>query len=114
MAHRYGVPAAMITAEQRERLRQFFGAYFHQDWDADFGTVDRALSAAIHQYDDVRKREQLSRGIVAFVEEHPEDRELDAALFKELACEYYPPGDGLLSRSWLLDVAAKLAPSNSS
>jgi hypothetical protein len=104
----------MTTTEQTERLRQFFGAYFHQDWDADSGTPDLAISAAIRQHERPSEREELSRSIIAFAQEHPDDRDLDAALFKELGCEYFPPGNGISTRSWLLDVAAKLVPPNDS
>lgn len=98
----------MITMEQMEKLRQFFGAYFHQDWHAEFGSPERALSAAIRHHDRTSDRQELSRSIVSFVGEHPDDKDLDAALWKELGCEYFPPGNGLSTRSWLLDVAAKL------
>jgi hypothetical protein len=101
----------MITEEQKKRLQQFFGAYFHQDWDADFGTPEQALLAAIHHHPLAVERRELSRSIVEFVESHTEDSSLDGALLNELGCEYFPPGNGVLTRSWLLDVAAKLVAS---
>jgi len=98
----------MITTDQRDKLRQFFGAYFHQDWDIEFGTPDQALSAFIRQQVERSALEELSRSIVTFVHEHPDDADLDEALFKELGCEYFPPGHGILTRAWLLSVAATL------
>lgn len=98
----------MITTAQRESLRQFFGPYFHEDWDIVFGTPDQALSAALRSHEDASEREKLSRSIVTFVLEHPDDQKLTEALFKELACSYYPLGDGISTRAWLLSVAAKL------
>jgi hypothetical protein len=47
-----------VTAEQKERLRQFFGAYFHQDWHIEYGTPEQALCAAIR--DHVSERAELA------------------------------------------------------
>lgn len=99
----------MITPAQRERMRQFFGAYFHQDWSLEFDTPDQAVDAFIRQHEVVSDLHDLSRDIEAFVHERPDDEALAEDLFKELGCEYYPPGNGIPTRRWLLDVAAKLA-----
>jgi len=102
----------MITPAQREKLRQFFGAYFHQDWDIEYGTPEQALSAAIRGHES--QREELSRFVGLFIEEHPDDEDLDQALWSDLGCEYLPSADGISSRAWLVDVAARLAPPSSS
>jgi hypothetical protein len=99
----------MITERQREKLRQLFGAYFHQDWDRDFGTPDNALSAFIRDKSGQESEfKELADSIRDFAREYASDDELTAALFKELGCEYFPPGHGVSTRVWLQDVAAKL------
>lgn len=102
----------MITPDQKEKLRQFFGAYFHQDWDIEYGTPEQTLSAAIRGHE--AQREELSRLVELFVEEHPDDEGLEQALWRDLGCEYLTSADGISSRAWLLDVAAKLAQPHSS
>jgi len=98
----------MITPEQMDKLRQFFGAYFHQDWGIEYGTPEKTLSAAIRDHES--QRPELRRLIETFVAEHPDDEDLDQALWKDLACEYLPPADGVSSRTWLLGVVARLSP----
>lgn len=100
----------MITPQQMDKLRQFFGAYFHQDWGTEYGTPGQTLSAAIRAHESQRK--ELRRLIEIFVAEHPDDEDLDQALWKDLACEYLPSADGISPRTWLLDVAGKLAASS--
>jgi hypothetical protein len=96
----------MITPGERERLRQFFGSYFHQDWDIEYGTPEQALSAAIRAHESQRK--ELGRLVELFVEEHPNDEDLDQELWRDLGCDYLPSADRMSSRAWLLSVAARL------
>ena len=98
----------MITEAQRERLHQFFAGYFHEDWPLEADSPDEVVSAFVRQPEAGRDLGELSGSIVAFVEDHPNDDELDAALFKELGCYYSPRAGGISTRSWLLGVAAKL------
>lgn len=100
----------MITKAQRERLYQFFAGYFHEDWSVEADSPDQVLSAFVRQRGGGCDLEELSRSIVAFVREYPKDDEIDEALFKELGCYYSPRAEGILTRSWLLSVAAKLDP----
>ena len=104
-----GSPAhPMMRETQRNQLHQFFGAYFHEDWSLGADSPDEVVSAFIRERGDARELEQLSSGIMAFVEQYPEEDELGEALIKELGCSYLPLADGISTRSWLLGVAAKL------
>ena len=112
MAHCDGVSCPMITAEQRDRLYQFFAGYFHEDWAQEASSPDEILASFTRRH-AADERELLSRTIVAFVDDHPGDDELDEALFNDLGCYYSPRGEGRSTRTWLLSVALTLDPSSS-
>ena len=98
----------MINFEARERLHQLFAGYFHEDFYVEFGSASQALSAFIRQHRSDADFVGLARDIVAYVDEYPDDDTLDEALFKELGCYYLARADGISTRSWLLEVAARL------
>lgn len=108
MAYSHWISNQMITAAQRERLYQFFAAYFHEDWPVEARSPDDVLSRFIRQTptDELR---QLSRNVMAFVEDHSSEDELDEALFKELGCYFSPRLAGVSVKQWLMDVASTLA-----
>lgn len=101
----------MITDAEREKLHQFLGAYFHEDWHLEADSPEQVLSE-FRKSKTGPELHELSRIIAAYVHEHPDDEELGEALFLELGCYYSPHAVGLSSRAWLLGVAAKLAASS--
>jgi hypothetical protein len=100
----------MNASKDLESMRQFFGAYFNQDWALEFGTTDNALSAYIRDRGPGAESElkELARSILGFAGKYQGEEALTEALYKELECEYYPPADGLSTRRWLEEVAARL------
>lgn len=107
MAHRDRISGSISKKEHKKVLFQFFAAYFHEDWSIEADTPDQILAKFVRQNDEFQ-RDNLSRYISAFVHDHPDDRELGEALYKDLGCYYDPNSDGISARSWLLAVAAKL------
>jgi hypothetical protein len=101
----------MTGERQNTILYQFFAGQFHEDWRLDAAGQDEVVSTYIHDLGANAGEVllELSKSIELFVAEHPDEKELSAALFDELGCYYVPSSDGLLTRSWLLSVAAKLA-----
>jgi len=87
-------------------LFQFFGAYFHQDWDYE-GSPDEILSSFIQQHHAPKELADLADRIDAYVEARTDDA-LAAALSTELGCSYVPSADGMTARDWLRHVAARL------
>lgn len=98
----------MITDAEREKLIQFLAGYFNEDWHLEADSPEQVLSAFRKERAGPELHE-LSRIIVAYVDEHPDDGELDEALFRELDCYYSPRADGISSRAWLLGVADQFA-----
>lgn len=88
-------------------LRQFFGAYFHQDWDCDAsstrGVVDLYLRAT--QPDEARR---LAEAIRAYSASFADDAELEHRLSNDLGCEYWPAADGVSVRAFLEQIADQL------
>jgi hypothetical protein len=92
---------------QRGALHQFFAGYFHEDWRTEANSVDDVIRSFVGQQDS-HQFARLGDAIAAFVEDHPNDDELDKALFEELGCYYSPRTEGISTRSWLLGLTAKL------
>lgn len=86
-------------------LSQLFGAYLHQDWDLEFSScwdAVRAFRESLSEQDlehAVHEVEMLLR---------MEDTPLRAEVFGELGLGYWPDGDGLELREWLILLAAEL------
>jgi hypothetical protein len=104
------VTEALVTDEQLDRLRQFFGCYLHQDWNAEYETPGVAISAFIRDAGagGPSRLKDLARDIREFARAYPHDDVLTTALGRELGCEYFPPGDGHSTRDWLDEVATSL------
>ena len=102
----------MITNAQREALFQFFGGYFHEDFLMEFDSPEGAVSAFVRQRGPGVDLRELGRAITMFIDEHPNDDELEGALFKELGCYYLPRADGISPRAWMLGIAARFGASN--
>jgi hypothetical protein len=95
-----------MNNERDDRLRQFFGAYFHQDWDVEGAT----------SWQDV---------ITQFLSENPSSRARAArddlrswlddtaaedaqSLPPDFCCDYDPASDGLTERRWVEQILALL------
>lgn len=84
-------------------LEQFLGCYFHQDWVDFAASFSEAVSLYLNEspFDDIQKTLMELRDLLS-----KDDPELVKAV--ESMCAYYPPGDGLTYREWLLRVADQL------
>ena len=89
-------------------LRNFFGGYFHEDWRHEEDSPEKVI-AAYKARAPAKELKHLQESIVAYVQAHPDDAELDRCLFSDLGCYYTPRADNMSARDWLLTVAAHLA-----
>lgn len=89
----------MDPVERFPETFQLLGAYLHQDFDRDYGTVDEALRVAIVEADKDRLRAVGHELRVILAMPDSEDEAVVRAL-----CYYYPPGDGRSWRGWLESV----------
>jgi hypothetical protein len=97
-----------MTQGQIDTLRQFFGAYFHQDWDLDESGPDGVIDRFINDSADSGKLNSLASLIDAFQDTYSDEAELEYALHADLWCEFDPRGEGMSTRSWLRHVSMRL------
>jgi hypothetical protein len=107
MANPHGVFHTMKN-DDSEVLRQFFGAYFHQDWSLDAPDADGIVQLFISHH---RCKEELSRLallIDAYASSEGDEAKLERALRTDLWCEYQPSVEGIGAREWLAHVSSLL------
>lgn len=97
-----------MTEEGLEKLRQFFGGYFHQDWIGDAPEPDQIVERFLGDEPDQQKRAQLASLIEEYAATTKDDESLERALFTELWCYYTPSADGLRAGDWMRHVAGLL------
>jgi hypothetical protein len=90
----------------REQLRQFFGGYFHQDWDIEGATASEILHVYFRDHPSTEELMVLVHALRELMQRFPNDDELYAHISQELWCEYFP-GSGL-TRSWLSTLLLEL------
>ena len=95
-----------MNDDDTEMLSQFFGGWFHQDWDYDASSDDEILD----RYKDAYPRPHREK-LATLIEEFSSTRDdpsLERALVHDFHCYYRPEGSGLSKRSWLAHVSARL------
>ena len=90
-----------------QTLRQFFGCYFHQDWNLDQPNTQ----AVVAEYMRVATQEKcyaLAVEILKYSESHLSDSELEEGLYSELGCYFRPSGGQISAKAWLQSITAQL------
>jgi len=94
--------------ERAERLRHFFGGYFHQDWDIEgaeaWQDVVRQFVTENPSSAVLAVRDALRAWLMETATAAVPSQGLPAAF----ACDYDPRLDGLTDRKWVEQVAALL------
>lgn len=101
----------ILTAENTNyELRQFFGGYFHQDWDIAAPDWEGVVNVFLDETRDPATAIHIATLIDDFLASHQDETEpeLERLLFKDLCCEYLPSGGGLSARAWLTEVSNAL------
>lgn len=88
-------------------LKQFFSAYFHQDFLLDAVNPDDVIEE-YKKENTIEHRTLLRKAILDYVEKITSDDELNKKLLSELGCYYRTEADGMSARSWLQKVAEQL------
>ncbi|MBS1803986.1 MAG: hypothetical protein JST28_11510 [Acidobacteria bacterium] len=98
-----------LREDERETLRNFFAAYFHEDWICESESPDGIVAMYIC---DASPSEviRLSQAILRLIDCGYDNEELEQTLFRKLGCCYSPSGDGKAAREWLYQVATVLSP----
>ncbi len=97
----------MNTQEERALLRNFFSAYFHEDWPCDAETPE-AVVAGYMRRAKVGDMRSLGAAIRSLCREFSDDRDLEITLFRDLGSYYRPSLDSVSARAWLEGVAREL------
>ena len=88
-----------------QNLEQFFGAWFHQDWQLDAESWE-AVARQFAESDGSAAATSAADSILALVQSEPDDASL-AAKLSQLGCEYWPGAVRDL-RPWLIALAHEL------
>lgn len=91
-----------------EKLKQFFGAYFHQDWRAEISDPDDVVHLFVRDRNSMHELRHLAEEIEQYADEKKDDAFAEEGLLRELGCYYMPSADGVGARSWLQHVAKLL------
>lgn len=98
----------MTEKEDHKLLKDFFAAYFHQDWLSEEATPMAVVATYVDDRTDPASLAKLSEAIRDYSERFASDTELEEDLFRRLGCFYLPSSDGLSAKNWLRAVAAVL------
>jgi hypothetical protein len=91
-----------------DRARNFFSAYFHEDWAEEAGTPEAVITGYLAEGWSFEEMRQLAIEIESLGELYIEDADLEEALFSELGCYYQPSADGVAAHTWLSALSRTL------
>ena len=89
-----------------QALEHLMGAYFHQDWTEDGGTVEDTVKAFMKEPSDVTA--QAVKDIDSLLASAHAEGELSAVL-TQMGCDYYAGESDEDYRAWLLEVRRLLS-----
>ncbi|WP_053213456.1 contact-dependent growth inhibition system immunity protein [Pseudomonas sp. Q12-87] len=89
-------------------LHDFFGAYFHQDWPAEYGTVEEVLDAFLAE-SDVDDLRAVQQEVNILLERRKGELELRTYLLRELSCYYSYWNAWETGEAWLRHIARRLS-----
>jgi CdiI immunity protein len=87
-------------------LRNLFGAYLHQDFDLEYGTV----WTAVEDFTSTNPVEWVAaarKELVEILEMKLDERSLEG-LVERSGCAYYAPADGYTYSAWLVELEERL------
>ncbi|WP_194727473.1 contact-dependent growth inhibition system immunity protein [Noviherbaspirillum malthae] len=94
--------------EKLNELKQFFGAYFHQDWNLDASAPDDVVRLFISDGYSNDELINLAKDIEKYAATKTDDAATEEGLLKELGCYYMPSADNVGAKAWLNHVATLL------
>ena len=90
------------------KLKDFFSAYFHEDWVLEAENPDQVVSNYLAFGWNAKELKELASQMARFTESISDDAALEQALFSELGCYYIPSVDKVSARAWLQHIASEL------
>lgn len=98
----------MTDIDDFEAVKEFFSAYFHEDWCSDAEDSTQVVAEYLRERPDRATLRSIARGIQLLVERHTPDDEMENVLFREFGCYYLPSADGRSAREWLQEVGDEI------
>lgn len=94
--------------QELHRLEQFFGGYFHEDWNLDGDSDTEIIALFLNQ----EPSDSIS-GVISELDELIRSctgtRKDAAKALSELHCYYHYPADGLSGLDWLIRIRTQLS-----
>lgn len=103
------IDAAAGAEREFPALTRFFGGYFHQDWQEEYGSSGAAIDAFVRDApaaSAAKTAAELERVLALDLD----DPALGRLLYDGFECNYVPQVDELSNRVWLQRVRAQLQP----
>jgi hypothetical protein len=98
----------MMRPQDVERLRQFFGGYFNQDWDLNGPTWQDVVLVFVK--DNSRESAlNVLNAIRSWLQSAASNAEIARELQDSFWCEYSAQSDGITDRQWVEQVAEFIA-----
>ena len=97
-----------VQEDDRVLLKQFFAAYFHQDWDCDSETP-AAVVALYMSHSTMDEIDRLKGAILRLMACDCDDAELEESLYRDFGCFFLPSGAGLNVKEWLQSIVTILS-----
>lgn len=97
---------------QYENLRQFFGGYFHEDWNVESNTDADVVALFVHDSSKETLDVVISE-LDELIRQCTRGKENAETILPELWCYYYYQADGLNGLEWLQSIRSLLLPFSS-
>lgn len=97
-----------LSQNVRHRLAQFFGGYFHQDWDLDASSSAEVVQSFIQENHHNQTVMELSSALSELLREVVSESDLRAYVLNDLGSYHDPLDEGGSVRSWLTAIQSQL------
>lgn len=91
-----------------DELKNFCSSYFHEDWALEAEAPGDVVSHFLAESPTATELRTIAAQIRQFINIHPDDAGLEAALFASLGCYYQPSVDNLSARDWLEGIRSTM------
>jgi hypothetical protein len=95
-----------IQTKAIEELRQFFGSYFHQDWDLAGSTPSEVLKPFFRNTPQEDRLKSVADSLRGLLDQFSSDTSLQTYIASELWCDYVPEGGR--TRAWIKDLVGEI------
>jgi hypothetical protein len=95
-----------MSNERNDRLRQFFGAYFHQDWDVEGATTWQDVITQFLSENTDSRACAVRNDLRSWLDDTA--TEGTQSLPTDFGCDYDPAPDGFTERRWVEQILALL------